>query len=318
MPDTIIKVENLSKKFGKHQILKNIDLEIKQGDIYGIIGMSGSGKSTLLNLLTDLLTPDTGKISYKLSELNNFYQLSQKPEEIKKLFGYSFQDPSFHSMLTVQENLEHFATLYGLPKKFGIENTNVLLKLVELDEAKHSLGKDISGGMQKRLCFACSLIHSPKILFLDEPTSNLDPVLRKETWDILKKINKNGTTIVIASQLLTELETFCDRICIINNGEIIKEGTVDKVKQEYTSNIEIHLESLPGNYDVIIQELKEKNLPIPRTLIKESKLIIYTPEAEKVLHTLLHIIEKNKETLLDIDLNKPSLAEVFESLVSKK
>ncbi len=280
--------------------------------------MSGSGKSTLLNLLTDLLTPDTGKISYKLSELNNFYQLSQKPEEIKKLFGYSFQDPSFHSMLTVQENLEHFATLYGLPKKFGIENTNVLLKLVELDEAKHSLGKDISGGMQKRLCFACSLIHSPKILFLDEPTSNLDPVLRKETWDILKKINKNGTTIVIASQLLTELETFCDRICIINNGEIIKEGTVDKVKQEYTSNIEIHLESLPGNYDVIIQELKEKNLPIPRTLIKESKLIIYTPEAEKVLHTLLHIIEKNKETLLDIDLNKPSLAEVFESLVSKK
>ncbi|MBC8444436.1 ABC transporter ATP-binding protein [Candidatus Woesearchaeota archaeon] len=314
----MIKVENLSKKFGKHQILKNIDLEIKQGDIYGIIGMSGSGKSTLLNLLTDLLTPDTGKISYKLSELNNFYQLSQKPEEIKKLFGYSFQDPSFHSMLTVQENLEHFATLYGLPKKFGIENTNVLLKLVELDEAKHSLGKDISGGMQKRLCFACSLIHSPKILFLDEPTSNLDPVLRKETWDILKKINKNGTTIVIASQLLTELETFCDRICIINNGEIIKEGTVDKVKQEYTSNIEIHLESLPGNYDVIIQELKEKNLPIPRTLIKESKLIIYTPEAEKVLHTLLHIIEKNKETLLDIDLNKPSLAEVFESLVSKK
>lgn len=318
MPDTIIKIENLSKKFGKHQILKNIDLEIKQGDIYGIIGMSGSGKSTLLNLLTDLLTPDTGKISYKLSELNKFYQLSQKPGEIKKLFGYSFQDPSFHSMLTVQENLEHFATLYGLPKKFGIENTNVLLKLVELDEAKHSLGKDISGGMQKRLCFACSLIHSPKILFLDEPTSNLDPVLRKETWDILKKINKNGTTIVIASQLLTELETFCDRICIINNGEIIKEGTVDKVKQEYTSNIEIHLESLPGNYDAIIQELKEKNLPIPRTLIKESKLIIYTPEAEKVLHTLLHIIEKNKETLLDIDLNKPSLAEVFESLVSKK
>ena len=108
MPDTIIKIENLSKKFGKHQILKNIDLEIKQGDIYGIIGMSGSGKSTLLNLLTDLLTPDTGKISYKLSELNKFYQLSQKPGEIKKLFGYSFQDPSFHSMLTVQENLEHF------------------------------------------------------------------------------------------------------------------------------------------------------------------------------------------------------------------
>ncbi len=318
MSDSIIKVENLSKKFGKHKILKNIDLEIKQGEIYGIIGMSGSGKSTLLNLLTDLLNPDTGKISYKLEKSNNFYQLSQKPDEIKKLFGYSFQDPSFHSMLTVQENLEHFATLYGLPKKFGIENTNVLLKLVELDEAKHSFGKDISGGMQKRLCFACSLIHSPKILFLDEPTSNLDPVLRKETWDILKKINKNGTTIVIASQLLTELETFCDRICIINNGEIIKEGTVDKVKQEYTQNTEIHLESLPGNYDKMVAELKEKNLPIPKTLNKESKLIIYTPEAEKVLHTLLHIIEKNKETLLDIDLNKPSLAEVFESLVSKK
>jgi ABC-2 type transport system ATP-binding protein len=318
MSEKIIRVANVSKSFGKKQILKDVSLEIPDGKIYGVIGMSGSGKSTLLNLMTDILKPDSGKISYKLSDNNRFYQLSEKPNDIKKLFGYSFQTPSFHSMLTVQENLEHFATLYDLPKKFGVENANVLLRLVELTDAKHSLGKDISGGMQKRLCFACSLIHSPKILFLDEPTSNLDPLLRKETWDILKKINDNGTTIVIASQLLTELETFCDRICILNNGEIIKEGTVNQVKKEYSSNIEIRLESLPGNYDKIIKELKGANLQISKYLNKGHKLVVYTSEAGKVLHYLIHLIEKHKENLLDIDLNKPSLAEVFESLVSKK
>ena len=171
--------------------------------------------------------------------------------------------------------------------------------------------------MQKRLCFACALIHSPKILFLDEPTSNLDPLLRKGTIELLKKINKNGTTIVIASQLLTELEQFCDRLCIIDGGRVIKEGTLDQIKKDYTPNTEIHVELLSGNYERIIKSLKERQIKIPKIAYEGRKLIIYTPEAEKTLHNLLHIIEKNKETLLDIDLNKPSISEVFESLVKK-
>jgi len=310
---TILKVSNISKKFGAYQVLKDINLEIKEGEIYGIMGMSGGGKSTLLNIVTDLLKPDSGVIQFKLGD--KFHNLSEKPYDIKKLFGYSFQDPSFHSMLTVEENLEHFATLYGLPTKFGTENTKTLLKLVELDKASKTLGQDLSGGMQKRLCFACALVHSPKILFLDEPTSNLDPVLRKEAWELLMKINQNGTTIVIASQLLSELETYCDRVCILHGGKIIKEGTVDQIKKDHAYNIEINIETLPGNYDRMVKELKAKKLKIPKVDNQGHRLVLGTPDPEAVLHNLLHIIKKNKENLVDMSMSSPSLSEVFESLV---
>ena len=131
------------------------------------------------------------------------------------------------------------------------------------------------------------------------------------------EINQNGTTIVIASQLLTELEDLCDRICVLSNGHIVKEGTIDQIRKEYTPHTEIKIESRPGDYAEILKSLKEKNATMAQTTYQGNKLVIYTPEAEKLLHHLLHILEKKKETLIDIDLNKPSLSEVFESLVKK-
>ena len=318
MSRTIIKVDNISKKFGKREILKKLDLEIHEGEIYGIIGMSGSGKSTLLNIMADLVNPDEGNVYYKLPEQDKFYNISKKSKLIKKTFGFSFQAPSFHPMLTVQENLEHFSTLYGIPKKFGIQNSDTLLKLVELSDAKKVLGRDLSGGMQKRLGFACPLVHSPKILFLDEPTSNLDPLLRKETWKILQRINKKGTTIIIASQLLTELDDFCDRIAILDQGRIIKEGPVNKIKKDYCKDTEIHLESSPGNYKKIISELNKSKSKFSKIINHGVKLVIYSTDAEKTLHSLIHIIEKLDEELIDIDLNAPSLTEVYESLITNK
>jgi ABC-2 type transport system ATP-binding protein len=250
-------------------------------------------------------------------ENNDFLELSKHPEKIKKTFGYSFQTPSFHSMLTVQENIEHFSTLYNLPKNFGKKNANILLKLVQLDDAKNVLGKNLSGGMQKRLCFACSLVHSPRILFLDEPTSNLDPVLRKETWEILKKINEQGTTIVIASQLLTELDDFCDSICIINKGKIVKEGPVEKVKKDYSDCLEIHLKSKPGDYKTIIAGLRKEKININRVEYNGDELVVYAKKGEIALHKMIHLIEKNKEEISYINLEKPPLKEIFASLIGK-
>lgn len=316
MPTTILKLENISKNFGKKQVLKDINITIEKGEIYGIIGMSGSGKSTLLSLMADLLRPDQGKILYQL-EQDHFWELSKYSNKIKKVFGYSFQDPSFHDMLTVQENIEHFSTLYDLPKKFGKKNAEILLKLVELDDAKHVLGKNLSGGMQKRLCFACALVHSPRILFLDEPTANLDPVLRKKTWSVLKKINAQGTTIVISSQLLTELDDFCNSICIINKGKVVKEGPVDKVKKEYSDGVEIHLKSTPGNYKQIVADLRKSKTKINRVEYGDDELIVYAKKGEITLHKMIHLIEKNKEEIYSINLERPPLKEIFRSLIGK-
>lgn len=317
MPKTIIKLENISKSFGKNNVLKGIDLNIREGEIYGIIGMSGSGKSTILSVMADLIRPDNGTIKYNLGNQDNFFQLSEQPDKIKKLFGYSFQIPSFHDMLTVEENIQHFSTLYGLPKKFGKMNADLLLKMVELSDAKNVLGKDLSGGMQKRLCFACALVHSPKILFLDEPTANLDPVLRKSTWEVLKKINAKGTTIVIASQLLTELDSFCNRICIIHKGKIIKEGPVEKIKKDYSPDLEIHLRSEPGNYKKIITEIKKSKLAVDKLVNEMDQLVIYSKEGEVTLHKLIHILENIKENPIYVDLEKPPLSEIFASIIQK-
>lgn len=316
MASTILKLEDISKSFGQKSVLKDINLEIKEGEIYGVIGMSGSGKSTLLSLIADLLRPDTGKISYQL-EKGKFWHLPEHSDQIKKIFGYSFQKPSFHSMLTVEENIEHFSTLYDLPKRFGKKNADILLKLVELDDSRRVLGKNLSGGMQKRLCFACALVHSPKILLLDEPTANLDPVLRKETWNILKKINAQGTTIIIASQLLTELDDFCDSICIINNGKIVKEGPVDKVKKEYSECLEIHLKSDPGDYKKIVSDLKKSSNKLSRVEYNGDELVVYAKKGELTLHQIIHIIEKNKEEIIYVNLEKPPLKEIFSSLIGK-
>lgn len=317
MPKTIIKLENISKAFGRKVVLKDINLEIKEGEIYGIIGMSGSGKSTILSIMADLIKPDRGKVLYNIGKEEKFYQISKKSDQIKKSFGYSFQTPSFHSMLTVEENIKHFSTLYGLPTKFGKANVDILLKMVELSDARQVLGKDLSGGMQKRLGFACALVHSPQILFLDEPTANLDPVLRKATWAALKKIKAKGTTIVIASQLLTELDDFCNRICIIHQGKIIKEGPVEKIKKDYSPDLEIHLKSEPGNYKKIITEIKKNKMLVDKLVNEGTKLIIYAKEGEVTLHKLIHILEKVKENPTYIDLEKPPLSEIFASIIKK-
>lgn len=317
MGKTILKLEGVSKKFGHNEILKDISLDIEEGEMYGIIGMSGSGKSTLLSIMTDLLKADKGTVSYHISKDDKFHKLSDRPTEIRKTFGYSFQLPSFHSMLTVEENIKHFSTLYGLPKKFGQENADILLKLVELSDAKDVLGKNLSGGMQKRLSFACALVHSPKILFLDEPTANLDPILRKETWDILKKINAKGTTIIIASQLLTELDDFCDRICVLDRGRVVKEGPVEKIKKDYSPNLEIHLKSSPGNYKKIISKLKKQKLSISKIVNHGDKIIIYSKKGELTLHKLIHTLEKMKEDPVFLNLEKPPLSEIFQSVIER-
>ena len=171
--------------------------------------------------------------------------------------------------------------------------------------------------MYKRQGIACSLIHNPKILILDEPTADLDPFLRKEMWNLIKRINEQGTTVILASHFLSELEEICTRIGILHNGKIVEVGTPNELKDRYSKSDEIHLETASRNYARIARLLRKEKLDIKLISTEGHKMIIYTPKAEKVLHHLLHIIEKSDDKLIDVDVNRPSLREVFESLVKK-
>lgn len=328
-PGTLIKIKNLTFKFGKKIILDDINLDIYKGEIFGIVGLSGSGKTTLLNTLIGFLEPVSGEIFYKVTEEKKKKGEIQKVSELKpilknlnkvrQVYGFAAQVPSFYPQLTVVENLEYFGSMYSLQKEVRNKNIETILEIVGLQNSKKLRSDKLSGGMQKRLDIACSLIHSPETLILDEPTSDLDPILRKQMWDLIKKINKQGTTVVIASHFLRDMSDLCSRIGILHNNKIERVGTPDHIRSLYTKDEEIHLETHPGDYSDIVAKLKKvKGLHISKISNRGHKLIIYTPDSIKVLHSLLHIIDKKKEHLIDVDVEKPTLREVFESFVTEE
>lgn len=241
----VIQFKNVKKSFKKRLVLDGVNLEINEGEIFGIIGMSGSGKSTILNILIGYYEPEQGDILFYSSKDKKYKSAIKNIMELRKTFGFAAQDPSFYPKLTVEENLLHFGALYRLPRKIIKENARHLLELTELYETRKQLGQSLSGGMEKRLSVACSLIHNPKVLILDEPTADLDPIRRKETWELIKELHRKGTTIIIASHFLEELEPVCTKIAILHNHKITAVGTPAQLRKYYNkSSIEEIFESI--------------------------------------------------------------------------
>jgi len=241
----VIQFRNVKKRFGKRIILDGINLDIDEGEIFGIIGMSGSGKSTILRTLIGFYEPEAGDILFYSHKDKKYRSAIKNIVELRKTVGFAAQDPSFYPKLTIEENMMHFGALYKIPKKIIEENSKHLLELSELYDSRKQLAQTLSGGMEKRLSVACSLIHNPRVLILDEPTADLDPIRRKETWELIKALHKRGTTIVIASHFLEELEPVCTKIAILHDHKIASVGTPAQLKKYYgKSSLEAIFESV--------------------------------------------------------------------------
>ena len=309
--NTIIEFEKVSKVFGKNYALRECSFTIGAGQICGVIGPSGAGKSTLLKLLVGLYKPSSGKV------LINNKNVSKKIKELKKNVGFAVQERSFYDELTTLENLYYFGRIYKVNEKKLKKISKNVLELVELWPFRNILAGHLSGGMQRRVDMACSLVHSPKILIMDEPTTGLDPLLRKRLLLLIQKINKMGVTIIISTHLLNEIEHLCNKIVMLKDGKVIAQGTPEKIKNMYSVNEEIHLETFPGKYDKLLRKIgNDPN--ISNHKIKGHKLILYTRSPEKTLHKVLHLLEKLNEKLIDVDVDKPSLSEVFEYFEEEK
>jgi len=302
---------DITKIFGKNVVLDNLMLEIPEGEIFGIIGKSGSGKTTLLSILVGFLRPEKGKVFYRGSEVTDTYN------KVLQQFGFTAQEGSFYPRLTVKENLEYFGTMYNLSSDELKIKIPKVLKMVDLEGEENKMASNLSSGMQKRLDIACGILHDPKVLILDEPTEDLDPVLRKEILRLLKRINKEkNVTIILTSHLLTEMEQICTRLAILHDKKIVASGTLNQLKDQYSDNQEIIMETYSGKYGGLVNALKEKK-EVKKVIERGNRLLIYSPEAENVLRYLLKELEVRKERILDIGLKKPSLSEVFESLTRK-
>jgi len=215
--NSIIKVENVTKTFAGQDILNNINFTVLPREIVGIVGDTGAGKTTLLKIVIGFLDHDGGTISYRFKNRLLSIDVLKKEKSIFYTFlGFSTQDCSFYPHLTVYDNVALYGVLNGLHQDVLPKKINEILRLVNLPSKKNEIAANLSLGMQKQLDIACSVVHEPKIIFLDEPAAHLDSKNRKIIWSLVKRMNSRGVTVVIASHFLDELKKVCDRIYVLN------------------------------------------------------------------------------------------------------
>lgn len=225
---SIIQIENLCKNYKTKRALKELSLEINQGELFGLLGVNGAGKTTLIKILCGLTKKNSGSV--KISG----YDLDKDIDKIKEIIDISPQETSVASNLSVKENLEFFASIYGS----GQDVINDIVETFSLEEVLGQKAKTLSGGYKRRLSIAIALVSRPKILFLDEPTLGLDVFARRELWTIIKKLHKS-ITIILTSHYLEEIENLCDRVAILSHGQLLKTGTIEEIKtQTNTQNFE--------------------------------------------------------------------------------
>ena len=214
----IISVRDLKKSYGEFEAVKGISFEVKEGEIFGLLGPNGAGKSTTLEIIETLRNKTSGTV-----EVNGL-DLDKSPNEIKKIIGVQLQTSGFYPGLTLVELIKMFAGLYQEP----VDALGLLDKVNLRDKAKAKF-KELSGGQKQRFSIATTLINKPRIIFLDEPTTGLDPQARRNLWDLIKKIRSEGTTVIITTHYMDEAEVLCDRVAIIDSGRIIAIDTPDQL-----------------------------------------------------------------------------------------
>jgi ABC-2 type transport system ATP-binding protein len=225
MKDTIISVKNLVKNYGDFKAVKDISFDVYEGEIFGLLGPNGAGKSTTLEIIETLRTKTSGQV------IVDGLDLDKQPDEIKKIIGVQLQSSGFYPSLTLLELIQLFAGLYN--KK--VEPMELLKKVNLQDKAKNK-SKELSGGQKQRFSIATTLINQPKIIFLDEPTTGLDPQARRNLWDLIKEIRDNGATVILTTHYMDEAEQLCDRIAILDEGKIIKLDSPDKMIDELVAS----------------------------------------------------------------------------------
>ena len=215
----IIIVEGMVKRYGDKAAVNGLDLRVNEGEIFGFLGPNGAGKTTTVRVITTLADYTEGKVSV------GGYDVTKDPREAKRLMGVIQQHISLDKDLTIRENMMHHAMMHKIPASERSKRIDDLAEYIGLREYMDKMVDTLSGGWKKRAAIVCSLIHRPKVLFLDEPTAGLDIKARRLLWDIIRKLNDNGTTIFLTSHYIEEIEALCDRVGIINEGKLIALGT---------------------------------------------------------------------------------------------
>ena len=300
-----LKVEKLTKIYSKKssneiKALNNLNLEVKEGEIFGLLGPNGAGKTTFLNILAGTVIKNSGSVNVWN------YDLDQNPRQVRSSIGIVPQEINLDAFFSPKDLLELQAGLYGIPKKDRI--TDIILKLVSLEKQSNSYARSLSGGMKRRLLIAKAMVHRPPILVLDEPTAGVDVELRKNLWNNVKTLNKQGVTIILTTHLMYEAQEMCDRIAILNKGNLIALDTTDNLLDS------IKTKKIIFKVKKIIT-INPKNLNGIKFSYNSNNEISVLYERKK--HKIDEIINKIKNTgmeIYDISTDEGNLEDVFVDL----
>ncbi len=306
----VIKVENLVKKYGDLVAVNNLSLDVKEGEIFGLLGPNGSGKTTTINCILSLLKYDRGEIY--------IFDKPMAPDayDVKKDIGVIMQDVAVFEELTVIENIDYFSGLYINNKKERKNLVEEAIKFVGIEDYKKFLPKELSGGLLRRLNIACGIAHKPKLIILDEPTVGVDPQSRNKILEGIQKLNREGATIIYTSHYMEEVEQICSRICILDNGSIIASGTKEELKSMIDMGEKVNVEVFDFREDALIGIKKLPN--ILSVNFKDGKISVKFNKGSNNLIILLDYLKEQETKIGKFYFELPTLNDVFLELTGKE
>jgi ABC-2 type transport system ATP-binding protein len=305
----VIKAKGLKKSYGKTEVLKGVDLEVARGTMVALLGPNGAGKTTTVRILSTLLNFDGGKVTIE------GHDVKTDSDKVREIIGLTGQSAAVDELLTGRENLVMMGRLYRLTKKSAKARAEQLLEEFDLVKAADRPAKTYSGGMRRRLDLAVSLIAEPPVIFLDEPTTGLDPRSRLAMWGIIKNLLDGGTTILLTTQYLEEADQLADRIVLIDGGKVIAEGTAKELKNKIGDD---RLELTFNDTKTLEKAVAALGKNVADTDDKEYTLQINIKDTNKDVKTVLDLLDKDKIKVASLAVHKPTLDDVFLSLTGKQ
>ena len=303
-----IEVENLTKLFGKFCAVDHINFEVKSGEIFGFLGANGAGKSTTIRMLCGLLQSTAGTARVGGFDINT------KPEKVKEHIGYMSQKFSLYEDLTVVENINFYGKVYGLSDGELGERKEWVLEMANLKGRERSITGTLSGGWKQRLALGCAVLHKPRIVFLDEPTSGVDPLMRRKFWELINDLSSDGVTVLVTTHFLEEAE-YCNNIILINAGKIIAGGSPKELKQEHikTPILEVQCSNV-----IEALSLFEKQPWVVETSVFGIYVHVTVSEENIARRGIVRLLKERNIRLDHVERITPSLEDVFIFLLNQE
>jgi len=310
MPDPVnaVEIENLVKRFGEFVAVDQLNLSVRKGEVFGFLGPNGAGKSTTIRMLCGLLTPTSGRAMVA------GFDVGREPEKVRQNIGYMSQKFSLYSDLTVAENLRLFAGLYSVPRREVAGRMAWALEMSNLKGHEDRLTRTLSGGWKQRLALGCAVLHRPPIVFLDEPTSGVDPVARRQFWDLIHQMASEGVTVFVTTHYMEEAE-YCNRLALIFRGKMVALGTPSELKQNQMEGelLFVACEDLGAAVDAL-----RTQPAVLDVAVFGNALHLVVANAAAAIEQVRAVLLERKIGVSKIEAIRPTLEDVFVSLTTTR